>query len=233
MKIQWIPIFTLDESLFINLKHMNQSYFHYYLPDFYVHYVLSTWFFHDFWSDLTGIPILWPKTRLNFAAMRTWCHFFFQKVTFEWNLTSIFSNVTWCHLMSLDVTWCHLMSLDVTWCHLMSLDVTWCHLMSLDVTWCHLMSLDVTWCHLMSLRFSKWMIFMIFFWCEQRREWGLLGWLWRYLWDHFPIPHQALSLDSICFSGHLESTFFASHSLPRVNWAIGHTWEPNLNCKLL
>ena len=118
-------------------------------------------------------------------------------------------------------------------CHLMSLDVTWCHLMSLDVTWCHLMSLDVTWCHLMSLRFSKWMIFMIFFWCEQRREWGLLGWLWRYLWDHFPIPHQALSLDSICFSGHLESTFFASHSLPRVNWAIGHTWEPNLNCKLL
>ena len=177
MKIQWIPIFTLDESLFINLKHMNQSYFHYYLPDFYVHYVLSTWFFHDFWSDLTGIPILWPKTRLNFAAMRTWCHFFFSE-----------SDI-----------W---MESDINFFK------------------CHLMSLDVTWCHLMSLRFSKWMIFMIFFWCEQRREWGLLGWLWRYLWDHFPIPHQALSLDSICFSGHFESTFFASHSLPRVNWAI-------------
>ena len=114
--------------------------------------------------------------------------FFFQKVTFEWNMTWNFSNVTWCHLMSLDVT----------------------------------------------ARFSKWMIFMIFFWCEQRREWGLLGWLWRYLWDHFPIPHQALSLDSICFSGHLESTFFASQVYRGwIEPSIGHTWEPKLNCKLL
>ena len=104
MKIQWFPIFTLDESLFINLKHMNQSYFHYYLPDFYVHYVLSTWFFHDFWSDLTGIPILWPKTRLNFAAMRTWCHFFFSESDI-WMESDI--NFFKCHLMSLDVTWCH------------------------------------------------------------------------------------------------------------------------------